>query len=116
MNPISAWLGLAFREIGLPELPSFLSGTLIGWSWLSVELDPDTQTRSSSEAFFRASILESSNLVLYKNTMAKKILFENSTAVGVTVDSGGSVYNISARQEVVLSAGVVSLTLLLIHI
>ena len=107
VNPVSSWLGLAFKELGLNELPSLLSGALIGWSWLSVELDPVTQTRSSSSAFLREALKESVNLAVYKSTLAKKIIFEDGSATGVTIDSGGVVYSISARKEVILSAGVV---------
>lgn len=108
VNPVSSWLGLAFKELGLRELPSLLSGTLLGWSWLSVTLDPATQTRSSSESFLRVAIEENSNLVVYKSTIAKKIVFEDCSAKSVIVDSGGAIYNISANKEIVLSAGVVS--------
>ncbi|KAI4157806.1 MAG: hypothetical protein LQ342_008001 [Letrouitia transgressa] len=106
VNPVSSWLGLAFKELGLRELPSLLSGTLLGWSWLSVTLDPATQTRSSSESFLRVAIEENSNLVVYKSTIAKKIVFEDCSAKSVIVDSGGAIYNISANKEIVLSAGV----------
>lgn len=115
VNPVSSWLGLAFKELGLNELPSLLSGALIGWSWLSVELDPVTQTRSSSSAFLREALKDTTNLVVYKSTLAKKIWFENGSAAGVIVDSGGVTYNISARREVVLSAGVVRPVHLLGH-
>lgn len=107
VNPISSWLGLAFEELGLKELPSLLSGNLLGWSWLSLTLDPLTQTRSSSEAFLREALVETTNLAVYKSTLAKKILFDNAEATGVSVDSGGIDYEISARKEVILSAGVV---------
>ena len=107
VNPVSSWLGLAFKELGLNELSSLLSGALIGWSWLTVELDSVTQTRSSSTAFLREALEETTNLIVYKSTLAKKILFENGSAKGVILDSGGITYNISARKEVVLSAGVV---------
>lgn len=114
VNPVSSWLGLAFKELGLKELPSLLSGNLLGWSWLSVTLDPVAQTRSSSEtSFLREALEKTTNLMVYKSTLVKKILFTNGTAVGVVVDSGGLAYNISAKKEVVLSAGVVSATLLL---
>ena len=107
VNPVSSWLGLAFEELGLNELPSLLSGTLIGWGWLTVELDSDSQVRSSSEAFLREALEETLNLAVYKCTLAKQIIFESGSALGVTVDSGGVTYNISARKEVILSAGVV---------
>ena len=107
VNPVSSWLGLAFEELGLNELPSLLSGSLIGWGWLAVELDSLSQVRSSSESFLREALEETLNLAVYKCTLAKQIIIENGSAVGVAVDSGGITYNISARKEVILSAGVV---------
>lgn len=107
VNPISSWLGRAFTELGMKELPSLLSGTLLGWSWLPYQLDPVTQTRSSSEAFLREALIQNTNLIMYKNTLAKRIRFENKAAKGVEVDSGGMPFNIDARREVILSAGVV---------
>ena len=108
VNPISSWLGLSFEETGSNELSSFLNGTLLGWSWLTVSLDPNTQTRSSSETFLREALEQSNNLVVYKSTLAKKILMRDGAAIGVVVNSGGITYNISAQNEVILSAGVVS--------
>ncbi|KAL8722841.1 MAG: hypothetical protein Q9225_000728 [Loekoesia sp. 1 TL-2023] len=99
VNPVSSWLGLAFKELGLRELPSLLSGTLLGWSWLSVTLDTATQTRSSSQAFLNEALEETTNLVVYKSTLVKKIIFDSGAAAGVIVDSGGAIYNISARKE-----------------
>ena len=64
--------------------------------------------RSSSEAFLREALENSMNLVVYKSTLAKKIIFNDKVATGIIVNSGGLMYNISARKEVVLSAGVVS--------
>lgn len=89
-----------------------MGGTLLGWSWLAVELDPVTQTRSSSEAYLRQAFLENTNVVMYKNTLAKKINIENGTAKSVAVNSGGVSYSLSARKEVILSAGVVCLSTL----
>ena len=109
-NPISSWLGLAFEELGLRQLPSLLHGSLIGWSWLSQTLDPATQTRSSSEAFLWEALQETSNLIIYKSSLAKKILFDGLSAVGVIVESGGVSYTLDAKQEVILSAGVVRTT------
>ncbi|KAL8753031.1 MAG: hypothetical protein Q9184_005545 [Pyrenodesmia sp. 2 TL-2023] len=106
VNPVSSWLGLAFAELGLKELPSLLSGTLLGWSWLSVTLDPVTQTRSSSEVFLREALEKTTNLLVYKSTLAKKVLFGKGAAVGVALEGGGLQYNITAKREVIISAGV----------
>ncbi|KAK8115743.1 GMC oxidoreductase-like protein, partial [Apiospora sp. TS-2023a] len=106
VNSISSWLRLSFEEIGIPALPSFYNGSLLGWSWLAVTLNPKTQTRSSSDEFLRESLQLSPNLIMYKSTLAKRILFENQTAHGVLVNSGGVEYTLTANREVVVSAGV----------
>ena len=108
VNPISAWLGLSFSELGLKRLTSLTSGTLLGWSWLALNLDPNTQTRSSSEAFLKRALEETPTVTVYKSTIAKKVFFANGAAKGVTVVSGGLAYNVSANKEVIISAGVVS--------
>ena len=110
VNPISAWLGRSFHELGLKELRGFTSGVLLGWSWLAVSLDPTTQTRSSSEAFLRSALKETQDLIIYKSTLAKRILFEDRSARSVVVDTGGLAYNLTAKKEVILAAGVVSTT------
>jgi choline dehydrogenase-like flavoprotein len=107
VNPISSWLGLGLQELGIQELSSLLSGNLLGWAYMALRLDPATQTRSSSEAFLQDAFQKTSNLVIYKSTLAKRIIFENVEARGVVVDSGGISYNITASKEVILSAGVV---------
>ncbi|KAL8765572.1 MAG: hypothetical protein Q9209_007403 [Squamulea sp. 1 TL-2023] len=106
VNPISSWLGQAFTDIGVLEIPSFLSGKLLGWAWLAVAVDPLTQTRSSSGAFLREAFATNTNLIMYKDTLAKQILIENRQAKGVKVVTSGVMYTINARKEVILSAGV----------
>lgn len=92
------WLGLGLGGLGIKELSRLLSGSLLGWAYLSLELDPTTQTRSSSEAFLRDALQHTTNFVLYKSTLAKRAVFENGSANGVLVDSGGVLYNITVSQ------------------
>ncbi|KAJ5274031.1 glucose-methanol-choline oxidoreductase [Penicillium angulare] len=63
-------------------------------------------TRSSSLEYFKEALVESNNVVLYKSTMAKKVIFKEKKAIGVMVESGGEKYHITAKKEVVVSAGV----------
>lgn len=92
----------------MSSVPSFYGGSLLGWSWLAVTLDPETQVRSSAEEFLQEALVECPNLYMYKSTLAKRLTFDGTTATGVLVDSGGAEYSIAATREVIVSAGVVS--------
>lgn len=109
VNGISSWVAASLKQLGLLEVPGFTDGNLFGWSYIAETLAPD-QVRSSSESsFLREAFVETANLVVYKSTVAKKILFDkNNRANGVQVDTGGFGYQIAAKEEVVLSAGAVS--------
>lgn len=68
--------------------------------------DPKVQTRSSSETFLQQSIENGAPLTVYQMTQALQILFNNETrATGVKVQSAGRNYTLSARNEVIVSAG-----------
>lgn len=112
VNAISSWFALGTSEIGLQSLPGFTNGSLLGWSYVANTIDPASQTRSSSESsFLREALTQTTNLALYKSTLAKQILFDqNKRANGVIVDSGGATYQISANKEVIVSAGTVCLS------
>ncbi|KAL8726090.1 MAG: hypothetical protein Q9166_006927 [cf. Caloplaca sp. 2 TL-2023] len=111
-SPAASLLSRGLNAIGLKELPGMSSGDLLGWTWITDTLDPTTQVRSTSEsAFLREALQSNNNLVTYRNTLAKKVLFDaNKRAIGVTVESAGLgsgsvVYTINATKEVILSAG-----------
>ena len=107
-DAISSWFARALTELGLKPLAGLTSGKLLGFSYTLLTIDPSTQTRSSSEtSFLREALQQTSNLYIYKSTLAKKVLFSNKVATGVEVDGGAGSYTISARNEVILSAGVV---------
>lgn len=108
-NAITSWLGNAFTEMGFRRLPGFFDGHLFGWSYFAYSLDPNSQTRSSSEtSFLRDALSHTTNLNFYKSTLAKRIILENcKVATGVLVNTAGVEYTISAKREVILSAGAV---------
>ncbi|KAL8951389.1 MAG: hypothetical protein Q9222_002639 [Ikaeria aurantiellina] len=108
VNGISSWIARSLTSLGVPELPGLISGRLLGWSYVAETLDPTTQTRSSSEtSYLRQALEQTTNLQVYKSTLAKKILFDGSKqATGVQVSSGGFEYLINANKEVIVSAGV----------
>ena len=58
----------------------------------------------------RQAIEENNSLLqLYQQTLAKKIVFNGTVAIGVQVTTSGVPYTLSAAKEVIIAAGVVSL-------
>lgn len=106
-NTWGSWAKLALSQLGLKELPDFVSGALYGYQYTAQTIDGPSQTRSSSEAsYLRHAISKNSQLQVYKTTLAKKILFDGSKrATGVEVDTAGVKYTLFANKEVILSAG-----------
>lgn len=107
--PISSWFQKAFRENGIDDVEDFNSGSLLGSQYDFQTIDPASATRSSSETSYLRYAFGRTRLITYPSTLAKRILFDgNKTATGVQVDSGGLKYVLSAKKEVILSAGAVS--------
>ena len=111
VNPISSWIGRGLTALGLQQLPGLADGDIFGWGYTAFTQDSVTQTRCSSEAsYLREALRQTSNLAVYKNTMAKFVMFDDAkNAKGLVVNSGGVTYQINATREVILSAGAVSI-------
>lgn len=109
--PISSWMQKTFSAFGIPSVRSLLSGNLIGHQYIPFMIDPTSATRDSSEtSFLQSSIRAShSNLITYTNTLAERVHFNNTRAVGVQVSQHPSApsFFLTARHEVILSAGAV---------
>ncbi|KAH6692449.1 hypothetical protein F5X68DRAFT_165394 [Plectosphaerella plurivora] len=107
-QPFSTWLEPALNEAGVSQVQDFNSGALLGAQYCASTIDPGSQTRESSQTSFLDEAKTKSNLKVYTNTMAKKIVFDsNKKATGVTVTGifGFTQFNVMARKEVILSAG-----------
>ncbi|KAM6508195.1 hypothetical protein FALCPG4_018077 [Fusarium falciforme] len=108
--PISAAIARGLASLGFKETGKIQSGSLLGYAQFPATIDPNTQTRDSSKTSFLDAILKSQpssrNLHVFNNTLAKRILFRRKQAVGVSVVSGSTQYVLSAREEVILAAGV----------
>jgi choline dehydrogenase len=112
-NPASTYAEVAFKRAGFPVADGFSGGVLNGSTWNPFTVNPDDGTRSSSETSFLQSTLRngSANLKLYIQTQAMNIIFnETKTAMGVNVSSGDLSWVLSAKKEVIVSAGAVSLS------
>lgn len=104
----STWLKAGFASIGIGEAPDFNSGSLFGAQYCTSTIRPSDQTRSSSSSSFVKAAKDArlSNLKIYTGTRAEKILFDSEKkATGVRVKTGLLPYTLTAKKEVIVSAG-----------
>ena len=105
----SSWIQLSMRALGFSDQQDFISGHLLGAQYAPVTVDPEGQVRSSSQESYLNAALRSQrqNLKVYTHSLAKQIIFNdgnNATGVRLMSERGQS-YVLSARREVVVSAG-----------
>ncbi|KAL2047221.1 hypothetical protein N7G274_001240 [Stereocaulon virgatum] len=103
----SSWARLALDQLGFPRLNGFTSGNILGQSYQLLTLDAQSFELDSSETSFLQKLgLPNSNLIVYPSTLAKQVIFDaNKKATGVMIDFGGESFLLSAKEEVILSAG-----------
>ena len=106
-QPFSSWAKKGLEELGINPIDGFESGYLNGSSYTIKTVNPKSVTRESSETSYLTKIgLTKSNLIVYQSTAAMKLLFDDAKkATGVSVNSAGSEYMLSAKREVIVSAG-----------
>lgn len=113
VDSFGTWARRAFIALGMPQIDGLNSGRLLGSAAATFTIDPRNAHRSSSESsFLQDAIRRGSSLVVYKNALAQKVLFDaNKVATAVKVSTAGTFgttainYTLSARKEVILSAG-----------
>ena len=112
IDSFSTYAEVALTAVGQKTINGFNSGKLIGSAYASFTIDPVKARRSSSESSFLQQALNNTTLMVYKQTLAQKILFDsNNVAKGVRVSTQGSyggselTYTLSAKKEVIVSAG-----------
>lgn len=106
-HAFSTWAQIALQTLGINPISGFNSGNLFGSANQLFTLDPKDMVRDSSEtSFLRKVGLPQTNLIVYQSMMATRIIFDdNRNAIGVSVNGEGVEFVLSARQEVILSAG-----------
>ncbi|KAM0813225.1 putative GMC oxidoreductase [Seiridium cardinale] len=107
-NAISSWVDKALEKLGFPEAQGFSNGNLLGRSYITHTIHPQTRRReTSSTSYLHEALMKSEKLNIFTRTMVKKVLFdENKKATGVRVNTDGFEWQIGAKKEVILSAGV----------
>lgn len=105
-SPIATWARLGMEAIGIPPADDANSGVLRGSSWTSSTVSVQMHRESSQTSFLNYAIFTTTGIQIYTRAFARRILFDsNATATGVVVTTGGMNFTLSAKREVVLSAG-----------
>ena len=105
-DPFNSWAQKSFLATGMKNIDGFNSGNLIGSGIMTFTIDPRLAQRSSSQSSFLNMATRNTTLAVYHHTMAQKIIFRGNSATGVRVSTNGSEpYTISARREIIVSAG-----------
>lgn len=104
-QPVSTWVQKGMAAIGIPPINGLTSGTLMGSSWLLNTINHTVGLRESSETAYLDPALSRPNLIVYTDTLAKNVLFKGKNASGVVVNTAGYTYTLTAKKEVILSAG-----------
>lgn len=111
-DAFGTWAQKAFTGVGMHVLNGLNAGVLNGSAYSTLTIDPRNGYRSSSESsFLQAALQNGTAPMIYKNSLARKILFNGTTATGVLVTTAGPYgipalnYTLTARKEVIVSAG-----------
>lgn len=105
VTPFATWALKAVEALGMKPISGFIDGELIGSSWNLRAVDATSQVRESAETAYLRPVLKRPNLIVYHSTTAVKVLFEDKEAVGVLCNTLGKEFRLTARKEVIVSAG-----------
>ncbi|WP_018632456.1 GMC family oxidoreductase [Neomegalonema perideroedes] len=95
----------AAEEAGIPRSPDFNRGDNEGSGYFDVNQRSGIRV-NSARAFLKPA-RKRSNLTVLTKAQARRVLFAEGRAVGVEIEHEGAVKSVTARKEVILSAGAV---------
>lgn len=105
-HPMLDAMTKAFEEAGAPVSTDLNGTTREGVS--RVRLNASKGLRRSAAVAYLHPAMRRSNLRVIIHAHAKRILFEGKTAVGVEYSKGGTLHQVHARREVILSGGAIN--------
>ena len=92
-------------EAGYPHCPDYNGENQEGFGPMQMNVDKGIRA-STSRAYLRPA-RKRRNLVVLKNSLTQRVLIKDGKAAGIEVAHGGRVRKITARREVILSAGAI---------
>ncbi|KAJ5470977.1 hypothetical protein N7530_008334 [Penicillium desertorum] len=115
---VKDWLKTCSELFGVPHIDDFnreieeCGNLTAGCGFLSVAYTPENNHRSSASVAYIHPILRGEvkrpNLTILQNTWVSRILFQGTTATGVTATTqAGHEYSLVATSEIVLCAGAI---------
>lgn len=104
-SPFATYVEAGLEAIGILSGQDLNSGHLNGSSWAPTTIDPKDETRSSSKTSFLNQSLLKLNFNVYAHTLAKKINFSGTKAKSINVETLGIPYTLTAKKEIIVSAG-----------
>lgn len=107
VDPTLTWLAEVLLSLGLTISPrGFSSGELAGHgAWVPSTIEPEKAQRSTSESSFLQQAIKDTSITVYTHSLATRILFNGTQAVGVSINTQGVEYTLLATNEVILTAG-----------
>lgn len=110
VDPAQSWFARALQAVGQAvSAEGFSSGKVNGGAWVPTTIDPKNATRSTSKSSYLDTLAKRGKKAptIYLRSQASKIIFDkNKVATGVSVTTEGRTYVLTAKSEVILSAGV----------
>lgn len=103
----------ACNEMGIPTLAEYQDGQMEG-VYLTHGSQRDGWRCSTEKAYLRP-VRSRSNLEIVVDAEVEQVDFEGSRAIGVTYRRNGAMQSVTARQEVILSAGTMGTPALLMR-
>ncbi|KAL4974086.1 putative choline dehydrogenase [Aspergillus desertorum] len=102
----TTWLAVMLESAGMQATDSFVEGSLNGSAWHMSTINQAHGTRSSADVAYLRPVLGRSNLAVFDNALAERILFDNKVATGVQVSSSNATFTLKAKKEVIVAGGV----------
>lgn len=113
VDPFGTCARQAFAKAGLTPIDGISSGKLIGAAYSPLTVDPTaTQRQSSESSFLREALNARQAPIVYPQTLATEIKFNGTKATGINAMTAGTFgtpslsFTLTARKEVITSAGV----------
>jgi choline dehydrogenase-like flavoprotein len=104
-HPVHESFVAGAQDLGIPFNPDYNGAEIEGISWMQMCLK-DGKRHSTAVAFLRP-IMDNPNLTVVTDARARRLLFDGDRCTGVESSRSGTIEELRATSEVVVSCGVI---------